>query len=109
MASPNVVELTNENFTTITASADKPVLVDVWAPWCGPCRAIAPMIDGIAEEVGGPEGNAVVAKLNTDDHPEIASSLGIAAIPTILIFRKGQVEERLVGIQPRERLLEAIS
>jgi thioredoxin 1 len=109
MASPNVIELTSENFKDIVATEGKAVLVDVWAPWCGPCRAIAPMIDDLAEEVGGPEGNAIIAKLNTDDNQEIASALGISAIPTILIFRNGEVEERLVGMQPRERLLDAIA
>jgi thioredoxin 1 len=108
MAHEHVVELTASNFDEVVMRADKPVLVDLWAPWCGPCRALGPTIDELAAEHGGPDGTAVIAKLNTDEEQNLAASFGIAAIPTILVFRNGEIVERLVGLHGKQRLEDAL-
>lgn len=87
------INVTNENFAEIIAS-DKPVLVDFWATWCGPCRAIAPTVEEVAAEY---EGKAVVAKCNVDEADEIGPQFRIRNIPTILFFKGGEVKDRLVG------------
>jgi len=105
MASENIVVLTDANFQSEVLEASGPVLVDFWAPWCGPCRMIAPVIEQLASEN---EGSAKVAKLNVDDAPQSAQSHGISAIPTLLLFKDGQVIERISGVQPKERLQEML-
>ena len=93
------VELTDATFDDFLRQAgDKPVLVDAWAAWCGPCRMLAPTIDALARESGG---GYLVAKLNTDHNPQTASRLRISALPTVLIFKNGQVVDQLVGVQPK--------
>jgi thioredoxin 1 len=107
MASKNVVEFTSDNWQAEVAQSSQPVLVDFWAPWCPPCRALAPTIEAIAEQF---DGRADVAKLDIDRNPETAAAHGIRSIPTVLIFRGGQVIDRITGLQPRaryERALEA--
>lgn len=104
MASPYVNELDNDTFDAAIA-ADVPVLVDFWAPWCGPCKALGPTIDQIADEVGG---NAKICKVNIDDSMEIAARFGIQNIPTILIFKNGQVAQKFVGVQQKSTLLDAL-
>lgn len=104
MASPYVNELDNDTFDAAIA-ADIPVLVDFWAPWCGPCKALGPTIDQIADEVGG---NAKICKVNIDDSMEIAARFGIQNIPTILIFKNGQVAQKFVGVQQKATLLNAL-
>src|SRR5581483_10611040 len=96
MASANVVELTAANWEQEVVKSDKPVLVDFWAVWCGPCRALAPTIDKLAEQYAG---KVKVGKLNTDDHPDVAVRYGISAIPQVLLFKGGEEpRERLVGL-----------
>lgn len=104
MASPYVNELDNDTFDAAIA-ADVPVLVDFWAPWCGPCKALGPTIDQIADEVGG---NAKICKVNIDESMEIAARFGIQNIPTVLIFRNGEVVQKFVGVQQKGTLLAAL-
>jgi thioredoxin len=95
------VVITDANFGQEVLRADKPVLVDCWAPWCGPCRAVGPIIDQLAAEAGG---NYVVGKLNTDENQRTASQFKIDAIPTLLIFNHGALVDRLVGLQKKEAI-----
>ena len=98
-------ELSDQNFETEVLQSAQPVLVDFWAPWCGPCRMIAPVIEELASEnVGGLK----VGKVNIDDSPNTASTYGVSSIPTIMIFKGGEVVDRFVGVQPKKRLQEAI-
>jgi len=97
----NEIQLTDATFEAEVVKSDKPVLVDFWAPWCGPCRMIGPVIDQLAAEYAG---RVKVCKLNTDEAQDTASKYQISAIPTILLFKDGQVKHQLVGLQPKEEL-----
>ena len=101
----NVFEVTDGNFSGEVLGSMEPVLVDFWAPWCGPCRQIAPMIEELSAEN---EGSAKVGKMNIDDNPESAQQYGVSSIPTLMLFKGGEVVERFVGIQPKARLQEAL-
>jgi thioredoxin 1 len=101
----NVLEITDDNFQSTVLDSAEPVLVDFWAPWCGPCKMIAPAIEELANDY---QGKVRVGKLNTDDNPKVASSLGVSAIPTVMLFKGGNVVERLVGMQPKTRMSSAI-
>jgi thioredoxin 1 len=101
----NVREFTDANFQTEVLQASEPVLVDFWAPWCGPCRQIAPMIEQLATENAG---TLKVGKVNIDDNPQFAQEYGVSAIPTLILFHNGQVATKLVGAQPKSRLQQAI-
>jgi thioredoxin 1 len=100
------VILTDATFDQVVNGSATPVLVDFWAPWCGPCRAVAPAVEQLAREFAG---RAVVAKLNVDENPATAQRFGISGIPALLIFRRGQVAERLVGAQPASVLRQALA
>ncbi len=103
--SENVIELTDENFEQTVSSNDMPVLVDFWAPWCGPCKMIAPLIGQIADEYAG---KAKVCKIDTDQHREAAVEFGISAIPTIILFKDGKVFKKWVGMISADDISEAL-
>ncbi len=101
----NVTEITDANFEQEVLQSDQPVLVDFWAPWCGPCRQIAPMIDELSTSNAG---NVKVVKVNIDDSPSAPSQYGVTSIPTLMLFKAGTVVERFVGVQPKQRLQDAL-
>lgn len=100
-----VQEVTELDFPSEVLESAQPVLVDFWAPWCGPCRMIAPIIEQLAAENAG---KAKVVKLNVDDAQNLAAGYGINSIPTIMVFKGGQVVDRFVGVQPKQRLQDAL-
>jgi len=100
----NVIELTDDTFDA-TINGDMPVLVDFWAPWCGPCKMLTPVIEQIANEY---TGKAVVCKMNTDDQRQAAIQFGISAIPTIILFKDGQMVKKWVGLTQKSVLTAAI-
>jgi thioredoxin 1 len=101
----NVIELTDATFDQTVHSSDVPVLVDFWAPWCGPCKMIAPLIQEVADEYAD---KAKICKLNTDDARDSAMEFGISAIPTIILFKDGQVQKKWVGLTSKKDLATAI-
>ncbi len=103
--SPNLIELTDADFDETINNSDEPVLVDFWASWCGPCKMIAPIIEEIAEQYAG---KAKICKVNTDDHREAAIEYGISSIPTIILFNKGKIEKKWVGLTSKKDLTAEI-
>jgi thioredoxin len=101
----NEIELTDATFDEMVHSADAPVLVDFWAPWCGPCKMMAPILEEIADEYAK---TAKICKLNTDEARDSAVEFGINAIPTIILFKDGQVHKKWVGLTSKKDLKEAI-
>lgn len=104
-ASANVKAFTDANFQTEVLASGEPVLVDFWAPWCGPCRMIAPLIDELADEYAG---KVKIGKVNTDENPQTPSNYQISAIPTLLLFKGGQLVQRFVGVAPKAKFKEAL-
>jgi thioredoxin 1 len=101
----NVAEFTDTNFDQEVLHSATPVLVDFWAPWCGPCRMIAPVVEQLAAEN---TGSIKIGKVNVDNSPNAAQQYGVSSIPTLMIFKAGEVVERFVGVQPKGRLQEAL-
>lgn len=101
----NVATFTDQNFQKDVVEAATPVLVDFWAPWCGPCKMIAPTIEQLATEYSG---KVKVGKLNTDEAPQTATNFRISAIPTVLVFKGGQVVDKFVGVVNRQKLVAAL-
>jgi thioredoxin 1 len=100
-----IVHLSTASFDETVGSADKPVLVDFWAEWCGPCKLIAPILAEIAAEQQG----ITIAKLNVDDHPDIAMRYNVMSIPTLIVFADGEVRKKLVGAKGKGQLLQELS
>jgi thioredoxin 1 len=100
-----VPEFDDSNFDHEVLQASGPVLVDFWAPWCGPCRQIAPVIEQLASEN---QETIKIGKLNVDNAPNAAQNYGVSSIPTLMIFKNGEVVDRFVGVQPKSRLQQAI-
>ncbi|EIJ37823.1 thioredoxin [Galbibacter orientalis] len=99
------LEITDATFDEVVLKSDKPVLVDFWAAWCGPCRMVAPIIDQLTEEY---EGKAVIGKVDVDANQEFAAKYGVRNIPTVLVFQNGEVVGRQVGVAPKTAYNEAI-
>jgi thioredoxin 1 len=101
----NVIELTDETFDDAINNSDVPVLVDFWAPWCGPCKMMTPVIQEISDDY---KEKAKICKLNTDDARDSAMEFGISAIPTLILFNNGQIEKKWVGLTSKKNITEAI-
>jgi thioredoxin 1 len=101
MAAANIVTLTDANFKSEVLESTSPVLVDFWAEWCGPCKMLAPLLDELASDY---DGKVKVGKVNVDEHQNLAAEYGIRAVPTMLVFKDGQVAEQMVGYKSRRDL-----
>ena len=101
-----VLELTDSTFDETISGANTPVLVDFWAEWCGPCRRVAPIVEEIANEYAG---KLTVAKVDIDANQDVTVKHGIQSIPTLMIFKDGQLQDKIIGALPKEKLVEAIS
>jgi thioredoxin 1 len=100
------IEITDSNFEELVKNSDKPVLIDFWAEWCGPCKMIGPVVEELASEF---EGKAIVGKVDVDSNPVVASTLGIRAIPTLLFFKNGEMVDRSVGVVPKTELANKLN
>ena len=101
----SVKHFSNDTFQSEVLQGSGPILVDFWAPWCGPCKMLGPVIDGLADELSG---KAVVGKVNIDDEPDLAAKYGVVTIPTIILFKDGQEVNRLVGVQSKLPLTQMV-
>ena len=99
-----VIKITRENFDTEVKQSSVPVLLDFWAPWCGPCRMVGPILDEIAEE----NSSVKVGKINVDEETELASAFGVMSIPTLVVMTNGQIANRSVGAKPKEAILDML-
>ena len=101
----SVLHLTKEIFAQEVLNTSRPVLIDFWAPWCGPCRMVSPMIDQIAQEL---KDSAKVCKINIDEEPELASAFGVMSIPTLLVIQEGKVVDQSVGLKAKEQIKQML-
>ena len=101
MANENLTVVSDANFEDEILKADKPALVDFWAPWCGPCKAFGPLVEGLADQY---HDQVKVAKINIDDNPKTAATYGVRSIPTLILFKEGKVLDTLIGLVPKDRL-----
>ena len=105
MASEAIVELNDSSFDTEVINSEKPVLVDFWAPWCGPCKALGPVIEEISNDF---VDRVKVGKVNVDENPEISMKFGIRSIPTLLVFKNGEVQDQIIGAVPKSEIEKAL-
>jgi thioredoxin 1 len=96
----NIIDVTDANFQAEVIESEQPVLVDFWAPWCGPCRVVAPVL----EEINAEREDLRIVKLNTDDNPQTAANYEVMSIPTLILFRNGQIAKKVIGALPKRRL-----
>ncbi|HEY0984229.1 MULTISPECIES: thioredoxin [unclassified Schlesneria] len=101
----NVAEFSDAGFQSDVINSKEPVLVDFWAPWCGPCKMLGPTIEELAKDYSG---RAKIGKVNIDDNQDVASEYGVSSIPTVIVFKNGQIVDRFVGVTPKSRLSAAI-
>ena len=101
----SVKTLTKDNFTTEVLQSDQAVLLDFWAPWCGPCRMVSPIVDQVAAEV---DGRAKVGKVNVDEQPELAAQFGVMSIPTLVVMKQGKAVATRVGVQSKQAILNML-
>lgn len=101
----SVLTITSENFESLVLNSEKQVLIDFWAPWCGPCRMLSPVVDEIAEETDV----AVIGKVNVDENNELAQRFGIMSIPTLILFRDGKPVAQTLGVQPKQAILDMLN
>ncbi len=101
----NIIDLTDETFEKVLKTSDKPVMVDFWAPWCGPCKAIGPTVEALSKEYGD---RMIFAKVNVDDNPLSPSKFGVQAIPTLIFFKDGEVAEQITGMVAKDKLEETL-
>ncbi|MFN0127779.1 MAG: thioredoxin [Verrucomicrobiales bacterium] len=106
MAHPSIVTIGGGNFAAEVTSSDKPVLVDFWAEWCGPCKMLSPVLDELAEELGD---KVKIAKVNVDDNRDLAIQYGVKSIPMLLFFKNGEIKEKVVGLMPKESLAQKLN
>lgn len=106
MANPYVLEITEANFQTEALESKLPVLIDFWAPWCAPCRMVAPHVEAVAERM---QGKAVVGKVNVDDHPALAQRYGVMSIPTLVVIKDGDMVSREVGARGQAAIEEMLA
>ena len=102
----DVQQVTDGSFESEVLKSELPVLIDFWAPWCGPCKAISPVVDEVAKEYGG---RLKVVKMNVDDNPQTPSKYGVRGIPNLILFKGGQVKDQIVGAAPKAQLVKAIN
>jgi len=105
MASEAIVELNDASFDTEVINSEKPVLVDFWAPWCGPCKALGPVIEEISNDF---VDRVKVGKVNVDENPEISMKFGIRSIPTLIVFKNGEVQDQIIGAVPKSEIEKAL-
>ena len=101
----DVTQVSDDSFETEVLNSDLPVLLDLWAPWCGPCKAISPTVEALAGEY---DGKLKVVKMNVDDNPKTPANYNVRGIPNLILFKGGQVQEQIVGAVPKAKLVEAV-
>jgi thioredoxin 1 len=106
MAHESILTVTDANFQETISNSDKPVLIDFWAEWCGPCRMLAPVLDDVAAEVGD---KLIIGKLNVDENPATSQKYGVMSIPTLLVFKNGEVVKTLVGYMSKKDMLDKLA